>query len=124
LPETSADAVTAETLQTTLGEGPFLTAAGHGTTVVADASSMAATWPMFSSALTSRTLFRSDASNPLRTGDCSPFGAMDLYSVDPDSATRDAVIEDAAQVGQLMAATLVDAAGRSAPSRWMQSPSG
>ena len=52
---------------------------------------------------------------------------MDLYSVEPDAATLDAVIEDAAQVGQLMAASLVDAAGvaglRGAVSRWMQLPS-
>ena len=127
LAATSADAVTAETLQTTLGEGPCLTAAAHGTTLVADASSMAAAWPMFSSALTSRTPFRSVASIPLRTDDGSPFGAMDLYSVEPDSATLDAVIRDAAEVGQLIAALLVDAAGAAGPrgaiSRWMQSPS-
>jgi hypothetical protein len=124
---TSADTVTAETLQTTIGEGPCLTAAVHGTTLVADASSMAATWPVFSLALTSRTPFRSVASVPLRTRDGSPFGALDLYSVEPDAATLDAVIGDAAQVGQLMAASLVDAAGaaglRGAMSRWMQSPS-
>ena len=130
LSATNADTVTAETLQTTIGEGPCLTAAGHGTTLVADASSMAATWPIFSSALLSRTPFRSVASVPLRTGDGSPFGAMDLYSVEPDSTTLDAVIDDAAQVGQLIAASLVDAAGANGPrgargavSRWMQSPS-
>jgi hypothetical protein len=130
LAATSADAVTAEILQTTLGEGPCLTAAAHGTTLVAYTSSMAATWPMFSSALTSRTPFRSVASVPLRTGDGSPFGAMDLYSVDPDATALDAVIDDAAQVGQLIAASLVDAAGAAGAAglpgtiaRWMQSPS-
>jgi len=127
LAATSADAVTAETLQTTLGEGPCLTAATHGTTLVADATSMAANWPMFSAALTSRTPFRSVGSVPLRTHDGSPFGALDLYSIDPDSTALDAVIEDAAQVGQLIAGSLVDAAGAAglpdAVSRWMQSPS-
>ncbi|HEY5783959.1 MAG TPA: hypothetical protein VIT65_04200 [Microlunatus sp.] len=88
---------------------------------------MAATWPMFSSAPTGRTPFRSVVSVPLRTDDDSPFGAMDLYSVDPDSTTLDAVIEDAAEVGQLMASSLVDAAGVTGlggvVSRWMQSSS-
>jgi hypothetical protein len=131
LAATSADTVTAETLQTTLGEGPCLTAAAaaHGTTLVADASSMAASWPMFSSALTSRTPFRSVASVPLRTNDGPPFGAMDLYSVDPDATSLHAVTEDAEQVGKLIAASLVDAAGAAGAddlpgmSRWMQSPS-
>ena len=67
LAATSTDAVTAEALQTTLGEGPCLTAAAHGTALVADATSMAATWPMFGAALTSGTPFRSVASVPLRT---------------------------------------------------------
>jgi hypothetical protein len=30
-----------------VGEEPGLTAAGHGTAVVADTSSMAGTWPLF-----------------------------------------------------------------------------
>ena len=54
LAATSEDAVTAEVLQTTLGEGPCLTAAARGTPLVADASSMAAAWPVFGSALTRR----------------------------------------------------------------------
>jgi hypothetical protein len=130
LAATSEDAVTAEVLQTTLGEGPCLTAAARGITLVADVSSLAAAWPVFGSALAGGTPFRSVASVPLRTGDGFPFGAMDLYSVEPDATTLDAVIEDAAQVGQLMAASLVDAAGaagvaglRGAVSAWMQSPS-
>ena len=85
LAATSTDAVTAEALQTTLGEGPCLTAAGHGTALVADAASMAATWPMFGAALTSGTPFRSVASVPLRIDGGSPFGAVDLYSVDATS---------------------------------------
>jgi hypothetical protein len=41
-----AGAVTAGALQTTIGEG-LLTAAAHGSTLVADAFSSAATWPVF-----------------------------------------------------------------------------
>ena len=52
---------------------------------------------------------------------------MDLYSVDADATTLDAVIDDAARIGQEMAVSLVEAAGatgrRGGLSRWMQSPS-
>jgi len=127
LAATSTDAVTAESLQTTMGEGPCLTAAGHGTALVADASSMAASWPMFGAALTGGTPFRSVASVPLRMNGGGSFGAVDLYSVDAGSATLDAVISDAAQVGEVMANSLVEVAGvaglRGALSRWVQSPS-
>ena len=75
-------------------------AAAAGTTLAVDASSMAATWP-FSAALTSGTPFRSVASVPLRTDNGPPFGALDLYNVDPEAPTLDGVIGDAAQVGQL-----------------------
>ena len=127
LAATSTDAVTAEALQTTLGEGPCLTAASHGIALVADATSMAATWPVFGAALTSGTPFRSVASVPLRTDGRSPFGAVDLYSAEADSKRLAAVITDAAQVGEAMAHALVDVAGvaglRGVFSRWMQSPS-
>jgi hypothetical protein len=127
LAATSADAVAAETLQTTLGEGPCLTSAGNGTALVADASVMAATWPMFAAALTSRTPYRSVVSVPLRTDNGSSFGAIDLYSIDPGATTLDAVIEDVTQVGLLIAASLMDAAGptdlREGLPSWMQSPS-
>ena len=127
LAATSVDAVTAEALQTTLGEGPCLTAATHGTALVADASSMAATWPLFGAALTSGTRFRSVASVPLRAIGGSSFGAVDLYSVDAESTTLDAVINDAAQLGQVMGDSLIAAASayglRSTMPRWMRSPS-
>jgi uncharacterized protein YigA (DUF484 family) len=127
LAATSVDAVTAEALQTTLGEGPCLTAATHGTALVADASSMAATWPLFGAALTSGTRFRSVASVPLRAIGGSPFGAVDLYSVDAESTTLDAVINDAAQLGQVMGDSLIAATSayglRSTMSRWTRSPS-
>jgi len=94
---------------------------------VADDSSVTATWPMFGAALTNGTPFRSVGSVPLRTNSGSSFGAVDLYSRDSSSATLDAVIDDAAEVGEVMATSLVDAAGvaglRGAISRWMQSPS-
>ena len=127
LAATSTDAVTAEALQTTLGEGPCLTAAGHGTALVADAASMAATWPVFGAALTAGTPFRSVASVPLRMDGGSSFGAVDLYSVDATSSRLDAVIKDAVRVGEVMADSLIDVADvgglRGAFSRWMQSPS-
>jgi hypothetical protein len=126
LAATSVDAVTAEALQTTIGEGPCLTAAAHGTRLVADATSMAATWPVFASALTSRTPFRSAASVPLRTDGGSWFGAVDLYSTDSDATTLDVVIDDAARIAELMAVSLMYAAGAPGSgdpvARWMLSP--
>jgi hypothetical protein len=106
LAATSAEAVTAEALQTTIGEGPCLTAAAHGTRLVADATSMATTWPIFGSALISRTSFRSVASVPLRTVGGSVFGAVDLYSADADATTLDAVIDDAARIAEVIAGGL------------------
>jgi hypothetical protein len=127
LAATSLEAVTAEALQTTLGQGPCVTAAAHGTALVADASSMAATWPMFGAALNSGTPFRSVASVPLQTAGGSSFGAVDLYSVDTNSTTLDTVVNDAEQVGQVMAESLINAASiyglPGTMSRWMQSPS-
>lgn len=124
LAATTADAVTAEALQTTVGEGPCLTAAAHGTRLVADAASMAATWPVFASALTSRTLLRSAASVPLRTDGGSSFGAVDLYSTDTDATTLDVVIDYAARITEMMAVSLMHAPGATGPddaiARWMQ----
>jgi hypothetical protein len=98
LAATSPDAVTAEALQTTIVEGPCLTAAAHRTTLVADASSLATTWLIFGSALTSRTQFRSVVSVPLQTKVGSVFGAVDhLYSADADAAALTTVIDDAAR---------------------------
>lgn len=127
LAATSADVATAERLQTTLGEGPCLTAAGQGTSLVADAESIAAAWPLFGAALVEGTPFRSVASVPLTVTDGGAFGAVDLYVVDGGGGGLAAAIGDAEQMGQLMGASLLAAVGtgdaRSTISSWLRSPS-
>lgn len=73
------DVGTAERLQTTLGDGPCLTAVNTGAPLVADAHVAARHWPVYYDDLVRRTPFRSVASFPLRA-DERPFGALDLYS--------------------------------------------
>ena len=74
------DVGTAERLQTTLGDGPCLTAMHTGAPLVADAAVAARRWPVYFDDLTRLTPFRSVASFPLRADDEKPFGALDLYA--------------------------------------------
>lgn len=91
----------AERLQTTLGEGPCLSAAATGRPLVAGKASMAARWPVYHHELTRQTPFRSVASMPLALPGERPFAALDLYSTgaDPDpSLTEDPFRHDLADV--------------------------
>jgi hypothetical protein len=72
----------AERLQTTLGEGPCLAAAGTEP-LVANATTMAVRWPVFHQELIRHTTYRSVASLPLRFLQERNVGALDLYSHDP-----------------------------------------
>lgn len=79
----SDDAVSrAERLQTTLGEGPCLSAIEAGHALSADEATMAARWPRYHQELRRQTPFRAVASLPLRVGGQPPVGALDLYSAD------------------------------------------
>lgn len=79
----SDDAVgRAERLQTTLGEGPCLSAIEAGEALSADEATMAARWPRYHQELRRQTPFRAVASLPLRVGGQPPVGALDLYSAD------------------------------------------
>jgi hypothetical protein len=73
-------AARAEALQTTLGEGPCLTAAAREEPLVADLAAMAAEWPVFHHEFIAQTPYRSVASVPLRAEAGPPVGALDLYS--------------------------------------------
>lgn len=73
----------AETLQTTLGEGPCLAVTATSRPLVADAEMMAQRWPVFYQEIVAHTPFRSIASIPIRSPDLPSFGALDLYSIDP-----------------------------------------
>ena len=82
LAASDADAATAERLQTTLGEGPCLSAVAMDDYLVADAAAIATRWPIFGQEFLVQTPYRSVASLPLRTLDGVRVGALDLYCVD------------------------------------------
>jgi hypothetical protein len=88
LAATDQHVVTAEQLQTTLGEGPCLTAVSSGRPIVADLDTMAVRWPTFHQELSSQTPYQSVASFPLLSSAGSLTGAMDLYSISPDTFGR------------------------------------
>ena len=72
----------AERLQTTLGEGPCLSAVADAEPLVADEAVMAQRWPLFYRELTAQTPFRAVASLPIAWPGQRPFLAMDLYLTD------------------------------------------
>ncbi|GAA1844278.1 ANTAR domain-containing protein [Microlunatus capsulatus] len=81
----------AERLQTTLGEGPCLSAVETAAPLLADTAAMVERWPLFARELMARTPFRSVVSLPLAWPDRRPFLALDLYLEDatPDPALVD-----------------------------------
>lgn len=89
VPLGASDAVAAraERLQTTLGEGPCLSAAASAQPLVADRAGIAARWPMFYHHFVSQTPYQSVVSVPLfaRDGD-TRLGALDLYLVIREAA--------------------------------------
>jgi len=80
----SEDAAATERLQTTLGEGPCLTAAAQESALVADADAIARRWPVYQVELNQQTPFCSVASVPLRVPGGDVFGALNLYAYRPD----------------------------------------
>ena len=86
------DVVTAERLQTTIGEGPCLAAVTMGRPLVADLTTMANIWPTFHERFVAETPYQSVASFPLRAAQGSFLGgALDLYSTRPDTLTSSEV---------------------------------
>lgn len=77
-------AALAERLQTTLGEGPCLNAAARAEPEAFDLDTMAQRWPLYHAEFVSRTPFRSVASIPVASLSQRRFGALDLYSTQPD----------------------------------------
>lgn len=101
-------AVRAERLQTTLGEGPCLTATAAGVPLIANEQALATRWPMFSRELHSQTPFRSIASLPLRDLDQQGLAALDLYSTDPNAFNTAWLAQISRDVGDPTAALLFD----------------
>ncbi len=97
----------AERLQTTLGEGPCLAVTTNGAPTVAGLSTMEVRWPAYHDLLVAQTPFRAVASIPLQTADTPRFGALDLYSTDPDPAVLAEVLPWAAEVASSIAEALL-----------------
>ncbi len=74
-------AAAAERLQTTLGEGPCLTASASDEPLAADLDEMTARWPMFTAKLIEQTPYRFLVSLPLLSDEPPRhrLGALDLY---------------------------------------------
>jgi hypothetical protein len=98
--------VHAEALQTTLGEGPCLSAAATGKALAADLETMAAKWPIFSQEFLTQTPYRSVASLPLRLDDSRTVGALDLYSTRAQQLELDFLAEIGTEVADPIAAIL------------------
>ena len=81
------DAVIAEKLQTTIGEGPCLGAVAADGPLAADLDAMKDSWPVFHERFVAETPYRSVASFPLSSAGGSPVGALDLYSANPEPLT-------------------------------------
>jgi hypothetical protein len=80
-------AARAERLQTTLGEGPCLTAAAAAEPLVASLDEIAVMWPVFHRELVTQTPYRSIVSVPLLARDgITGLGALDLYLTTPKGA--------------------------------------
>jgi hypothetical protein len=99
-------AVHAEALQTTLGEGPCLSAAAAGGPLAADVAAMAAQWPVFCQEFITQTPYRSVASVPLRLDDGRTLGALDLYSTRAERLQLDFLAEIGAEVADPIAVML------------------
>ena len=96
----TGDAVRAEALQTTLGEGPCLHAAETQASAVLDLDDLKDRWPHYTDELITRTPFRSVVAIPLRAPGSSVFAALELYS---NAARLDSSL-DMAEIDQQIAA--------------------
>lgn len=126
----SDDAVgRAERLQTTLGEGPCLSAVAAGEALCADERVVRERWPVYHRELVRQTPFRSVASLPLRAAGQPPVGALDLYTedvrMDPAAAGSEWQTAIADQIsGLLLDAPLVGVDWTDEPvAAWLAGPS-
>jgi hypothetical protein len=124
LAATDESVVLAERLQTTVGEGPCLTAVTVGHPLVADLDTMAASWPTFHERFAAECPYRSIASFPLRATLGTYVGALDLYSTSPDTLSDHELDEVDAAVATPIASMLfrdaaVEEPDRSAVPAWL-----
>ena len=99
----------AERLQTTLGEGPCLTATAQREPLSADLTRMSTQWPMFHRQLLAQTSFRSIVSFPLFSRSRRlRFGALDLYLTISEPVPDFFVRQVTISIADPMAAVLFD----------------
>ncbi|HEX8509893.1 MAG TPA: ANTAR domain-containing protein [Propionibacteriaceae bacterium] len=101
-------AARAERLQTTLGEGPCLTAAAGEEPLAADLSTIAHRWPTFHLEFTAQTPFRSVISIPLHASHGTCFGALDLYATATDLSPELSIPDITNDIAAPIAAVLFD----------------
>lgn len=113
-------AIRAERLQSTLDEGPCLTAVAISRPLAAGQDVLAKRWPLFHSELLEQTPYRSVASVPLLTAQGGRLGALDLYSTNPEPMEESLLHTLSEGIGAPMAAMLLGnlAAGSGLPS-WL-----
>ena len=102
----SDDVALAEQIQTTMGDGPCLTAAAEGSAFVADDDTLAERWPLYHGEFRDRTPFASVAAVPLARPGERAFAALNLYASRPDLSTVLPLL-DATAVAAPMAAILL-----------------
>jgi hypothetical protein len=103
-------AALAERLQTTLGEGPCLTAVQTPLPLTAGLDTLRERWPVFASEFCARTPFRSVASLPLvPPGGRRRLGALDLYQTTAEPMDTALLFSVAAGVAGPAAAALAGA---------------
>lgn len=109
------DVAAAERLQTTLGEGPCLTAVAIGEPLVANLAGMALRWPVFRERFGEECPYQSIASFPLGAAQASYVGALDLYSTSSTMLSTREIEDIDAAIAIPMASMLFGEAGAREP---------
>ena len=113
------EVASAEGIQTTLGEGPCLSAAGTGTAMVVDEQTIAARWPVYHHQLRRHTRFASVAACPLGGSGEPGVAALNLYAFRSDLSGV-LSLTDVTAIAGLMTATLLGlAANESGSDDWI-----
>jgi hypothetical protein len=105
------DAVLAERLQFTVGEGPCLTAHAEDGAVMATADTMGKRWPIFYRELLARTPYRAILSLPVTTEEFGGDAAVDLYYADPRPDISESALNDVKKAIEIIVALLVANSG-------------
>ena len=108
LAASSTEVVAVERLQTTLGDGPCLTAARRHQALVADWDEIGRLWPMYHQQLSAQSVFRSICSVPVTLPGGPDIAVLDLYSTDPSASAFPDPARLEADIASPMAGLLAD----------------